>query len=776
MNTSILNDLSLLKKALSNEYRNYFRSSMPDSIPDKARNQLMNIYSSYCFLVKPSRYSGFDILNDENAFNQHFEILEGFIYQQSNLSIGYRYEFSHYLQKTFEAIAHEKQLQFNPIKLPRTMINDGVQHCIDSFIELNHDIEKANYLDGWQVYSKEGKKIEINLDSIYIQFGIEFTQLIHKGLEGFSLTQKTSSLRAYLPRLKSLFNTMTLVCPDANLIYMYLDKNHVHDFFQDIMNLQFVSHIQNQNNPKAFFKGWRQIIIAYIASFIDSGIFDEPRKPFLTPTWKSPRESTQTFSSGGQASEKEKRRWFFDIPLKIKDEEAIQIIQSRLNRDLEYIRHVCMEKFEELRVRYERNDAFIQTAYVKPLKSTKYDSNYRNFVGVNNLANTVATFYEHGIGAKKNYPTYLGYSGRSSDLIEELNLPTESTLAVILTLLIMEHPLITPSWLSRWELFDKNGNQTGFKQAGNQYIATSYKARKGASSSQQDIVLNDFSKTIIEFLIQFTSVARKCLKKNGDDKWRRMILLASLTNATYPLHFHNFDTNEKYKAWLSDASNFGNDNLIDKASAIELADLVSLRSIRKHRGMQIYLVTRSMAAVSEALGHKKMDLELLASYLPKPLMDFFNDRWIRQFQNAILLEAMKDSPYCLDVVNMTTGDIEEFLENHGINKIPTNSECNSLSQSNDTDIYSQSSFDLITYTISTSLLQLLIAIRCIVESNVNNEHTFLDIVIDWYQSAIFILNSLTTEQYNTDIELLSMLKKASESNLDTNLIIGALTC
>ncbi|MBF4227728.1 hypothetical protein EAY83_22675, partial [Vibrio anguillarum] len=113
-------------------------------------------------------------------------------------------------------------------------------------------------------------------------------------------------------------------------------------------------------------------------------------------------------------------------------------------------------------------------------------------------------------------------------------------------------------------------------------------------------------------------------------------------------------------------------SLFDRSSDITpddtqvISDIHSLRSIRRHRGFQIYLETRSMDAVSEALGHENKDAKLLTSYLPKPLMDFFNDRWVRQFQNAILLEAMKDSVYCLEAVNMSAEDIEEFLSNHGI--------------------------------------------------------------------------------------------------------------
>ncbi|MBF4223375.1 hypothetical protein EAY74_24335, partial [Vibrio anguillarum] len=149
--------------------------------------------------------------------------------------------------------------------------------------------------------------------------------------------------------------------------------------------------------------------------------------------------------------------------------------------------------------------------------------------------------------------------------------------------------------------------------------------------------------------------------------WRKMILVASSIRAICPANLNrNLHSENEFYDWLRDKSLFDRSSDITPDDTQVISDIHSLRSIRRHRGFQIYLETRSMDAVSEALGHENKDAKLLTSYLPKPLMDFFNDRWVRQFQNAILLEAMKDSVYCLEAVNMSAEDIEEFLSNHGI--------------------------------------------------------------------------------------------------------------
>ncbi|MBF4259509.1 hypothetical protein EAY18_24895, partial [Vibrio anguillarum] len=192
------------------------------------------------------------------------------------------------------------------------------------------------------------------------------------------------------------------------------------------------------------------------------------------------------------------------------------------------------------------------------------------------------------------------------------------------------------------------------------------------------------------------------LKDKGDVNWRKMILVASSIRAICPANLNrNLHSENEFYDWLRDKSLFDRSSDITPDDTQVISDIHSLRSIRRHRGFQIYLETRSMDAVSEALGHENKDAKLLTSYLPKPLMDFFNDRWVRQFQNAILLEAMKDSVYCLEAVNMSAEDIEEFLSNHGISNIPEHFDHGFVQRlATNNEAPESLAFDQLTYTIS----------------------------------------------------------------------------
>ncbi len=779
MNVKTLNELSLLKTALSVEYSNYLTLAAESSVHKNLIQPVLNIYAAYCYLVGQGNYSALDILNDSSSLNAHFQSLIGFVYSNDDIAIKRRYAFGNQLKVIFRYIAQDKQLDLNDVKLSPTKISTDVSSCLAQFRKHNIDKSKVDYLDGWQVLSKEGKEYEAYLDTLYANFGEAFTNKVHLALKNYAFTQKSLTLACALNCFKQLFAGCSTVYNerDGLTIEALLSRNHVQLFFHKVFKVLFVRSQAAQNCPKKFHARWRDTINHYTECFINTGVFAEPHKPFIAPDWKDPKDAAPTFSIGGNATQPESLRWFANIPLKIKDEEAVSIIQQRVERDMAHIRHVCLLKLEELLEREDRNKAFQSTGLVKPLNGTAGYRQYNNFFGADKLDNTVATFYAHGIAAKDSYILFLGFSGNASQLNAELNLPNPSTLNVLLTLLVMEHPLITPSWLAKWDLFDVNGNMVGYKKVGNQHIAVSYKSRKGSTNAQQEVVLNEFSKSIVEFLIQHTRMSREHLRQKGNVSWRKMILTATTTSAMRPSNLNAtlLSANDFYD-WLQDKTLFDKSSDITLKDAQAISDIHSLRSIRRHRGFQIYLETRSMDAVAEALGHEKKDANLLTSYLPKPLMDFFNARWVRQFQNAILLEAMKDSVHRLDAVNMSTEDIEEFLNNHGISNIPERFDHGFFQKTTTDNETSESlAFDQLTYTISTSLLQLLMAIRLVVESS-DDEESFFDIVAHWYQSAVFVLDTLSSGKHSADDDLMGMLDIATNNKLNADTIKGALLC
>lgn len=88
----------------------------------------------------------------------------------------------------------------------------------------------------------------------------------------------------------------------------------------------------------------------------------------------------------------------------------------------------------------------------------------------------------------------------------------------------------------------------------------------------------------------------------------------------------------------------------------------------------IYVETGSVEAMSKALGHSQYSETLLASYLPRPIVEFFRERWIRLFQTGVILEALKGSPYRFRAAAFSSaGEMDEFLKNHALRTIAIDS-------------------------------------------------------------------------------------------------------
>lgn len=592
----------------------------------------------------------------------------------------------------------------------------------------------------------------------------------------FWFEKKSSTLKGNISLLcLNLLNGFTLYKNQSlEEIKAKLSAKNVQHYFAEIMDVQFAKVKIKGHDEKTFYLNWDNAINIYTQCFIQTGVFDAPVKPFLTPKWKKPVNDDLSFSIGGHATKKEAERWFDDIGLHVKDEEAVETIHSRLNQDLTHIKTVCTHIFEQTKAIHARNAKYVQKGEIKPLQNPTSNTPFP--IGPDSIENTVATFYHHGIGAENyHYIQFLKFSGKAGTLAKELALPTRTTINAILSLLVFHHPQITPSWLQEWELFDKKGNQVGYKQVCNQWMIVSFKHRRGARLAQQEVILNEETKEMVDFLIKHTALARARLKSLEDVNWRKMVIVATYNKV---LIYKNLNTSLSFDPVfyqeLKNSHFLSNNSVLNQDDINSISEIFSLRSLRRHRGLQIYLETESMSAVARALGHKEVDLRLLeGTYLPKPLTDFFLDRVIRQFQNAILFEAMKGSRYLLYAVDISEEKITDFLKNHGISDIPFHLGNEVKNQSQIEDRISP--FDGIVFTISTALLQLLIAIRTVVET-VDTDTQLKEIVEHWYQCALFILLSLETDMYKEEEGYKQMLEDAKANPIDSSKIMGALTC
>ena len=784
MNPVAIKSLPVVQKALSPA----FKTLLSDNAPKRCRGIVVNNYAAYISTFKSAGYEALDVLNSDELLSRQLRGYVGFMYSQYDCPQAY--DVAYTVIKTFKTLTKD---EIDTPKLSVIKVNESIGQCIDEFKNLQVRPERLAYLDGWQLKSKEGKVFNFAIGEFHEAFGDELTADIYCHVFEYGKTQKCTSLGGRVNVLRALLNSFATHCNSANDLRAQLKANKMSAFLEKVMLRSFSSHLAKGNKGVIFFVMWARAIKVFRVCFIDSGLIDEPIRPILTPSFKEDSQPIAKIATGGKLTSSEEQLWLASIPLHIKDHAVIQIIEDRLRESEDHVRASYHIIFERIKETHERNLELSKIGRVKPIRGVGGAVKKDEYVpvGRDHLANCIATFYTYGIGAvDTNYHNFLGGCFGNSDslsastLCDELNLPTTATLGALCTLLVLEHPQLTPSALEHWELFDKNGQMTGYKQVGDSYVIVVYKNRKGAVKAQQDIELNEYSQSIVETLINHTELARQYLKANPstdeyqENAWRYMLIKADLNKGSWCFGFSgNISTatmSSAYRQWVYNQS-----SRMNRDDKLLLSKSVGLRSGRKLRAVRTYIKTHSLREVAEVLGHETVNPQLLNKYLPSVLMDFFNARWVRQFQNALIYIAMQESDCLFEAVDIKPENLDEFLRNHGIHDIPKlfDKFKNDATLSLIDKEAPRERFDEVTLTITKNVMRVLIAIKSIVDRSkeVQDGQTFRDIVSTWYEAATLILTE-DARQSTINAERSQLIAIAKKTPLATQLVAGALTC
>lgn len=745
-----------LESVFSKDFRMMLMEICPQNSPAEktASQKVLRAYGAFIDIVdfnKCGPYTGLDILNSSNALNKQIKLVIGFIYHESDSGFTTRYQAAKTIYEVLLRIPTTFSLEVDSIKLSERSLSLDAQYCVNLYKNEKKDEKKLEYYNGWKVEDKYGNTSRLNLAKIYDAYGNGFTTQIHAAFKLFALTQKPTSLSSVISYLSSLLNDFVQLMPELEDLNHALQPHKAMETFEKVLSLNIARKIKSNKNIKEFLSNqWLITLSAYDECLVQSRIFGEPLRPLLAPVYKTPLRENHSVSTGGGLNKKSRDRLLTNIPLSITDENAIQLIFNRINKDIEHIRITTQKFINEIKQRHKRNTNLIKIGIPKNLTENLICKNGRFQpypIGPDNLANTIATFHKYRTNYESyNYLAFLGYRSKNKELIKELNLPTSLSIMSFLCQLVLEHPQITPSWLVEWALFSKSGAMVGLVDRGSHGIIISFKNRLTPRNAQQEIHLNSFSRSIVDTLIMYTQIARDHLKAQGDDGWRYMLLVFSSVKVpprrlkkicASPSILRDFQN-----SFAVESRDTEGDIILTNSEAKTLAPLINLRPIRSSRGVQVYLETHSVKAMSEALGHKEHNPKLLESYLPDTLLSYFNDRWIRIFQNGIIYEAMKDSKYIMQSVDFSPSELDEFLKNHQLGQLPDHIKAGKkIAQSIESEPEKIRQFDELVITLSTPVLQVLIAIKTIAESAEDGDK-LPSIINKWHEAAVFIINQL----------------------------------
>jgi len=468
---------------------------------------------------------------------------------------------------------------------------------------LNFNEQSIKYLNGWKIKGSSRTSYE------YLQL-CEYCDI-----HGFEETEKIETVLNQTNQvvLVYMFNEFIDFLNKDKISIFNIEKQKMIEF------LQYYFSSKEKINLQVLKKQWNSFVTLLNSRFNLNENYD---LKFLNTGATNPNEMRVKTIGSKQYKDK----LISLVPLEIKDEKALFILKEKVNQDLLLIKEWANYVIEE--IKFDRSNK-------RCLKSSDY-----------NLS---------PLEVRKKYGLLVHHT--TKDFFDRETIFNEKHLFATCALLIESHPEITDSFITKCDfetsLVDGVYSENAF--------LISKKSRRGSELAEQKIALTTETKNILQDYFLLTKDLRENLQ-NTNHKLKDLMFICCSNNhpleIKQPLEFktcyvqksiYNFLITKGYSD--EDAKNYSNS--------------ISLTKIRSTKAIQIYFETENTSKMAEALGHHKYNANLLSHYLPKSILDFFQERWIRIFQKGIILEAVKDSPYILEITKFNDmEEVNEFFKNH----------------------------------------------------------------------------------------------------------------
>jgi len=565
--------------------------------------------------------------------------------------------------------------------------------------------ETFRYWNGWEVISKKGKSSYLAIPMLWNAFGIDFAEMtyhnykLHIELQARIENTLFADFIKYICRPESEWNAAS-----------FQDPIKIRNIFQGFMLEWFTSAAEANQDLYTRSRVYGKFINLLQVAFVQSGIW---AKPFLgeLPAPRLKKSSSSTHIKQLQDGSSVNDKLITQIPLHITDSEAIELLFSTIKSDVNLTFRWAKKKSHALRrVQLQRDYLALIGTPLSPNLSNK------EFAESLTPENVAATLNTHGLGYLRNRIDSLpsNWSLSKTSLLKYCALPGIYDIMPFKFLLVHAHQNITESFIDYLELYDKSNRLSGFLKTDNGYQLVGYKDRRGATRSEIKIDLTAREAVWVRQVIRITTPLREELKAAGDDSWR-YLCLHSARALTYPniSKTTNFssrmsaDDKSELARELSKLCNKTNDQINQFISRL------TLTSFRATRAIDLYIKNRSEEQLSKSLGHAQYHPGLLSSYLPEPIIDFLQCRWIKIFQRGVVCKALEGSEHLLKATNFRNiEELNEFMLNHSLRDIPHH-----LYEATDILAGDESTPDILVVSVNTEILTALLSFEKSCSSN-----------------------------------------------------------
>ncbi|WP_151637092.1 hypothetical protein [Noviherbaspirillum aerium] len=548
------------------------------------------------------------------------------------------------------------------IPLSATSVPSEIAVLVRKFNSMELSPHAESIWRAWPTFNQHGKLYWIPLRKIYEKLGIETTDAFYTVLSSWYEARRSDKIPV-IKELADYIETYPGITP-ASL------KNRV--FVTNFWNDFWLHHSEERKSTcleTTIISNWANQWVSIATEFLTPSIFAPQYGAFPGPDKKNvtaSEDGTSTLSSGAL------EELLVIVPLGCSDNEALQFLCKAIPESVQTAVTWANTEVALLMQRHRRRKALALAGSVKA-KSAEYAYTVGSLVDadVAGYLEIASASYEH-FGHQTTYEVpnlQLRYPYGLRETAYELGLPTSLELLSFATLLIAEHPQITPSFLEHLTLFDKYKRLSGLRRTNDGWYLIGVKYRKGKKHGQQRIKLTRKSLRVVLKLLAVTRSYREYMIKHGDTGWKMLFISGS--GFRKPMPIRDFaPIHHKEKNINALVAQFSENCGMPHEHAVKYVNRFSLRAVRSTKALTVFIEKRSEAAMAKALGHEEHLPGLLSRYLPNEFVAFFRNRWIRAFQLRLVIEAVKDTPFLMKATGFeTVEELDTFLVNNAFPNI-----------------------------------------------------------------------------------------------------------
>lgn len=541
-------------------------------------------------------------------------------------------------------------------------LKPGIYEEVWQAMQCDLDPVALRYWNGWLVEGRNGNKGYLPIAYLWNSHGPEFAEDVYE-------RYRNNSSKKLAPA-HSEFNKFIYYLADNKErwpISTFQNPLKLKKLFIDFMLHSFKQTLANGGDVQGRTRSYSKFIYSMDETFLQSGAWVKPFAGALPKPISKELPTSRTNTKKNSDGTVVKNKLITEVPMHLTDSDAIEILFKKIHEDNALVLKWARYRLQKAKESYETFAKLSNAGTV----ITNDNTNVKTIeeIGADNIC---ATYLAKGISYfKDNIKKILGKTNKA-EAYELLSIPSVDTIFALQMLLIYGHPDVTDAFFLNLELYNKKGTLTGFtKTESGVYQLSGYKDRAGGPNSERKILLSEEEAEWVKLMISMTKVLRDELRSVGNDEWRYMFLQTGgkFKPAAKPEYMRLNERTIKFRQrMLTEFMTLGSRG---KLETERFMIRLSLTAFRASAAVEIFLRDHDVEEMARALGHKRYSSSLLSSYLPEPILAFFQTRWIRLFQRGIICMAMKDSPRLLEVTRFANmEELHLFLENHALRDIP----------------------------------------------------------------------------------------------------------